>query len=258
MKNKLIIWLILSGCLGCSQTKQTTETQLSKTSINTSYDTTLAHEKLQQEYDKHISLAWKAKLKGNLVDVLGHMEKAIQVNDSIQKISNTEIIETKNTSSSLWLGLGGIFLTLSLATGSVMYYKRKRNVQQESSTNKLQQYQIAAFKQSELYQEILQAAQDESINLSPVSKPLKWISIQEHLDRLYPDFTQRLLAECPNLSETEQHICWLSKIGIPPSGIARILKLSRQAITNARSRIVKKKQKEGNPVIVFSHFIDSF
>jgi DNA-binding CsgD family transcriptional regulator len=66
------------------------------------------------------------------------------------------------------------------------------------------------------------------------------------------------LAQCPDLSETEQQICWLSKLDIQPSGIARILKLSRQAITNARSRIVKKMTLKEGENANFAHFIVNF
>ena len=40
----------------------------------------------------------------------------------------------------------------------------------------------------------------------------------------------------------------LTKIGIPPAGIARVLNLSKQAISNARSKLAKKmQQQDGEP-----------
>lgn len=150
--------------------------------------------------------------------------------------------------------IGSLLLLLFLAESIYFYIRNKKN----AKTNKQQQLRIATFKQSELYHQILQASKDDSINISPVGQPVLWVSIQENLDELYADFTKRLLAQCPDLSETEQQICWLSKLDIQPSGIARILKLSRQAITNARSRIVKKMTLKEGENANFAHFIVNF
>ena len=139
---------------------------------------------------------------------------------------------------------------------TVFFFIKKRK--RYSETDKQQQLRIATFKESELYHQIIKAAKDDNINISPISHPVLWVSIQESLDELYADFTKRLLVQCPDLSETEQQICWLSKLGIQPSGIARILKLSRQAITNARSRITKKTASKEGETINFAHFIEKF
>lgn len=137
-----------------------------------------------------------------------------------------------------WLFIVRIFVMLLPISGSIFFIIRKREKNVEA--DKQQSLLITTFKQSELYQQIHQAAKDDNINISPISQPILWVSIQENQDILFSNFTKRLLEKCPDLSETEQQICWLSKLDIHPSGIARILKLSRQAITNARSRILKK------------------
>ena len=288
MKNKLVILLILltglwsAGCTHMENLVSIKSQDVVGTDVHTNHishyydtekDTAIPYEELQKRYEKHISQAWDAKLKGSLTDVLQHFEKAIQVNDSIQKYAQTEIIYIKNNQQtrnedSWWkyilLTIGGMLLMLALR---IYFYWKKRQEEhepliklkdkEENARISQQQYDFATFKESELYREILQASQDDNINFSPITHPLKWISIQENLDTLFPDFTKKLLVQCPNLSETEQQICWLSKLGIPPSGIARILKLSRQAITNARTRIIKKMpQKEGQSTN-FAHFIES-
>ena len=273
VRNILLTSLITLWCTGCTSTEHhTPSTQTEETRVdehdhtlyyNKEKDTVMTYEELQKLYDEYISLAWKAKLEGSITDVLQHYEKAIQFNDSIQKLLQTESIHSEEyqqmkKGKAQHQGLfitGALFLLLTIA-GSIFFFikKRKRNFE----TDKQQQLRIATFKESELYHQILEAAKDDNINISPVSQPVLWISIQENLDELYSDFTKRLLVQCPDLSETEQQICWLSKLGIQPSSIARILKLSRQAITNARSRIAKKMTSKEGQIANFDHFIEKF
>ena len=275
-RNILLILLTALWCTGCtSADNHTPSTQTEETHAdehehtlyyNKEKDTVMTYEDLQKQYDEYISLAWKSKLEGSLTDVLQHYEKAIQFNDSIQKLIQTESIysekyqQMKDENARIKLIhngafiIGSLLLLLFLAESIFFYIRNKKNAE----TDKQQQLRIATFKQSELYAQILQASKDDHINISPVSQPVLWISIQEHLDELYADFTKRLLAQCPDLSETEQQICWLSKLDIQPSGIARILKLSRQAITNARSRIAKKMAFKEGESANFAHFIEKF
>lgn len=269
----LLISLIILNCVGCTfadkhtySIKQT-EDFMDTSSLyhNKEKNTAMNYEELQKQYDNYISLAWKAKLNGSLTEVLQHYEKAIHFNDSIQKLTQTETIYAEEFQHMMaenaqfkqmrqWLLIVGIPVMLLSISGGIFFIirRRKRNVE----TDKQQLLLIATFKQSKLYQQILQAAKDDNINISPISQPVFWVSIQENLDYLFSDFTKRLLEKCPDLSETEQQICWLSKLNIQPSGIARILKLSRQAITNARSRIIKKATFKEGRSISFDHFIE--
>lgn len=256
---QLILWVAL-WCAGCTNTDtpapfaQSEHHADSVLYYDKEKDTVMTYEELRLQYDDYISLAWKAKLDGSLTDVLQHYEKAIRLNDSIQKLVQPETVQFKRSRHGLLIV--GLFFSLLSMAGGALFFVWKRKIR--TKIGKRQQFRIAAFKQSELYCQILQAAKDDDINISPVSKPVMWISIQENLDGLYADFTKRLIEQCPDLSETEQQICWLSKLGIQPSGIARILKLSRQAITNARSRIAKKMSLQEGETANFARFIENF
>ena len=140
----------------------------------------------------------------------------------------------------------------------VQQRKLKARNEEIAQWNKEQKLHLLAFKQSDLYKEFIQASQDESINITPVKCPEKWMDIQDYIDTIYPDFTERLCKLCPSLSNTELHVCYLSKIGISPSGIGRILKLTRQAITNIRQRFVKRMQKVTEDIDNFDRFIEDF
>ena len=117
---------------------------------------------------------------------------------------------------------------------------------------------LMAFKQSDIYQEILLAAKDDKLNMTPLQQPGKWAVIQEYMDSIYPEFTERLCKLCPSLSDTDIQVCYLTKIGVTPSGISRILKLTRQAITNIRKRIIKKIEVTAGEISNFDHFIEEF
>lgn len=285
MKGRLTILLILAAILcgaGCSTQPDSRPQDVTDTVTLDDYplfyyrgegDTTLTSEELQKQYEHYISLAWKAKLKGSMVDVLKNFEKAISVNDSIQKITRAESIymqdyrQTKDENKMYkWLMIIGAFLlVLWLSRGVFLHIRRKNEVpevalegkESRSATDNQQKLRVATFKQSDLYHQILLASKDDNVNISPISQPVLWVSIQENLDFLFSGFTKRLMEECPDLSEIEQQICWLSKLDIQPSGIARILKLSRQAITNARSRIAKKIAGKEGDCANFAHFIES-
>ena len=95
------------------------------------------------------------------------------------------------------------------------------------------------FKKSNLYKEIWQASIEED-NFTVANSPEKWISIQNNIDSIHPGFTDKLYRITPPLTSTELKVCLLTKIGFPPSGIARVLNLSKQAISNARSKLFKK------------------
>ena len=65
---------------------------------------------------------------------------------------------------------------------------------------------LVAFKNSEVYKDLLQASKDEEFNMTPISNPSKWIYIQESIDSIYPNFTERLCKLCPSLSDKDLQV----------------------------------------------------
>jgi DNA-binding NarL/FixJ family response regulator len=114
---------------------------------------------------------------------------------------------------------------------------------------------MSEFKKTELYKEIWQASNEE--DSKTFNSPEKWTSIQEGIDNIYPGFTDKLFRLSPSLTPTELKVCWLTKIGIPPTGIARVLNLSKQAISNARSKLSKKLQEASNTMKTFDQLIEN-
>ena len=297
---------------------------------------------IKNKYNSYISLSKLEERNGNNIEALQYLRKAIKLNDSIQKITQTEAVakinslynyqhtEAENSRLILehtkqdkhFLLTLLIFLAILLLGSCTTFFlirekdkkisraeemrkqeEEKYHLSQEAihdneqkiaeldallekskiennhlqqelfevqqrklkarneeiaQWNKEQKLHLLAFKQSDLYKEFIQASQDESINITPVKCPEKWMDIQDYIDTIYPDFTERLCKLCPSLSNTELHVCYLSKIGISPSGIGRILKLTRQAITNIRQRFVKRMQKVTEDIDNFDRFIEDF
>ena len=98
---------------------------------------------------------------------------------------------------------------------------------------KEQELRITVFHRSSIYQEFKQAAINENINLCSTKLKNKWEELESAIDEAYPHFSERLTLLYPKLSVVEKQVCLLTKVGISPTGIATILKYSRQGITNS-------------------------
>lgn len=92
------------------------------------------------------------------------------------------------------------------------------------------------------------------------SKKIKkedWITLIQGIDKAYNNFTDRLKALYPSITQHELHMCYLIKINIVPSGMAKILCKSTSAISNGRTRLYQKISKqEGNGEMLDKLIID--
>ena len=68
----------------------------------------------------------------------------------------------------------------------------------------------------------------------------QWQELEERVNEVYPAFSQTLRRHCPKLKISELHVCLLVKIGIQVGGMARIMDLSKSAISNIRTRLYEK------------------
>lgn len=300
----------------------------------------ITSEDLRKKFNNYKSLSSIEKQRGNYNQALKFMEEALHLNDSINRITQTEAIakinslynyqhtEAENSKLKLnaerqknWLlSLSLIsLLAISACTYLIRYHKQKRTkilleqkrreqIEQEKYNNSLaairdnetkiaeldrllnksttendflkqellqvqkkileakneeiiqykkeQELLLADFKRTALYKEIWLASNSEDVRLSLYRHPEKWVTIQEHIDAIYPLFTARIKGIYPPLSDTELQVCWLTKLDIAPSGIARVMNLSKQAITNIRSRLTKKMKTEEQGFANFDHFIE--
>lgn len=122
-----------------------------------------------------------------------------------------------------------------LKYGTLMMEMKKLQLQNEEILllQNEQRQRIELFQKSELYKLIQQASENDAI----VVTEKDWGEIWKAIDDMYPSFNKHLNDVFPGLLMQNRQLCWLTKIGIKPIGIARILKRSRQAISNTRTKM---------------------
>jgi len=98
-----------------------------------------------------------------------------------------------------------------------------------------QRERIKLFQGSNLYKLIQQASVNDAILVTESD----WEEVWKAIDYIYPSFNRHLSDVFPGMAIQSRQLCWLTKMGIKPVGIARILKRSRQAITNTRAKLNK-------------------
>ena len=179
------------------------------------------------------------KYHSSLEAITGNLKKIAELEDTLKE---------KNTEND----------QLQQKLAEVQKEKLKAQNEAIKQWNKEQKLRLVLFKNSEVYQELILASKDETFNMTPHKHPGKWATIQAQIDTIYPDFTERLYKLCPSLSERELQVCYLTKLGMSPSDISRVLKQTRQAITNIRKRIMQKMDGITPKISNFNHFIENF
>ena len=206
---------------------------------------------IRHTYNNFRHLFTLERQKGNHAKAAEYIQKALTLKDSIDQMDKTEEIakinalynyqhfEAENARLKLsqevhknWILVLSIIILLTISCLVCLNLNRQRK--------KERKLRMSEFVKSELYKEIWTASNEEDANT--INSPEKWASIQESIDSIYPGFTDRVYQLSPSITPTELRVCWLTKIGIPPVGIARVLNLSKQAISNARSKLAKKMQ----------------
>lgn len=71
-------------------------------------------------------------------------------------------------------------------------------------------------------------------------KEVHWIELRKEIDATYNDFTNRLYALYPKLSEVELHVCYLIKVSISASDIAALVCLKNNSVSSIRKRLYQK------------------
>lgn len=112
-----------------------------------------------------------------------------------------------------------------------------------------------SLNKSDIYQLFHQAIHQEDKSKSITEE--SWKELRQIIDATYNNFTEKLYALYPQITEHELRICYLIKIQIPVKGIAKILLLSLPAISNSRTRLYKKIHgKEGKAEMLDKFILD--
>lgn len=128
----------------------------------------------------------------------------------------------------------------------------ERQVQDEQNA---QTEAVSQLRQTEIcrwFQE--QAGKDASSSSVRVTQ---WNALKEEIARYYPQFFEKLYA-LTRLSEQEERVCMLIKIGLSSASIARLTNRSPEAISSTRRRLcVKVFHREGCNPKEWNAFIES-
>lgn len=95
---------------------------------------------------------------------------------------------------------------------------------------------ISSFHHSAIYLLIVGSCKDPYFRM----KEAHWIELRKEIDATYNDFTDRLYALYPKLSETELRVCYLIKVGISASDIAALICLKNNSVSSIRKRLYQK------------------
>ena len=118
----------------------------------------------------------------------------------------------------------------------------ERTNQQIEAAQAERELQIMNLKQSKIYNRFHHACHDSNIKLTDKD----WSELVKAIDIAYPGFSGKLYVYCPKLSNIELQICCLVKISISASDIAVLIKRTRPAVTQTRTRLYRKMSgKEG-------------
>lgn len=275
---------------------------------------------IHKKFDNYIGLGWMEKKRGNTKQALEYLEKALWLNDSIQKITRTEEIakinslynyqhtEAENSRLQLkqeqhekmLLAAALIILTAAMLCVWLVISRQQERKKFKDNEEKLKQLHKLAEQQNqtileankEKIKELENTLQDntqqkgelekqmahiqvellkwqnQGIQLSINQKELAvkaltatdayirfrrvslgekieikasdWTELRSEINLAYPNFLTNLQELYPKMSLVETKICLLTKIGMPPAHIAKVLGYSRSSITTSRDRLYKK------------------
>ena len=202
-----------------------------------------------------------------------------KLNDSIQLITNTELVarmnalynyhlyESKAKESEMSSQRRGIMIAiLSLVLCGILlciyYYVRYSKQEQRLLKLKIEKYEHLKEHWDKLEPKVKEENKQKIENAEIYRKvkrivncPLDsskltdedWKSLEELVNNLYPQFTEKLFDLC-KMNLQELHICLLLKIQINPSAISVLTNRSKEAITASRRRLYKKAfHQDGSP-----------
>lgn len=177
----------------------------------------------QKEEQEKYSVARQQENERKIQEIKKQLQ---QTNEENEKISNSQIQNLKNQlSRSAKKQLEAQQKILELSNLLIDAKKYETLILKDT------------FENSPIYELFHKAASENS---KTKIKDQDWILLRQEIDKAYNDFTNRLKALFPPITEHELRLCYLIKTNIIPSGMAQILNISTSAISNGRSRLYKK------------------
>ena len=102
-----------------------------------------------------------------------------------------------------------------------------------------------------LYKYLRHAAQNDALLINEEG----WKKVEAEMAVLHPHLGQKLYAYGIHLTDIQMRVCWMARLRIPPKEMSTILKLTKQGVSNIRSRLYQKFLGEKGNGLMFDEFI---
>ena len=173
-------------------------------------------------------------------DLEQHSEQVQRIKGEydLQMQKNALRAEQKLKSLYLYLILGGLVVALLVALLLLRQKTLSAKLKAEEMKNQLE----LELKKNKVY--VTALALTEQITASTLDFELKdseWDDFVELIDRIYGDFTKRLVEQYPALTKSDLQICCLTKQGFSNQVISILMNLQTNSYARRKSRIKQEK-----------------
>lgn len=162
--------------------------------------------------------------------------KLLQLNSDLQS-------EVRKDKSLMTMVICGCLLMAFIAIAVVYYLRMNRSKRKDEMIEWHEETHVKAEPQEpvrrQFYDKEIYELISNHIASSKVLKPSDWTLIEERLLSSFPAFKDNLYSVY-NFSETEYHVCLLTKLEVSPSNIAKLLALSNSSVSQIRLRLQRK------------------
>ena len=162
----------------------------------------------------------------------------IKTEYDLQMQKNRLKAEQKLKTLYLYLILGGLVTALAI----VLLLLRQKTLSAKLKSEEMKNQMEMALKKNKVY--VTALALTEQITASTLDFNLKeteWDDFVTLIDKVYGDFTQRLMAQYPTLTKSDLQICCLTKQGFSNQVISILMNLQTNSYARRKSRIKQEK-----------------
>ena len=162
----------------------------------------------------------------------------IKADYDLQMQKNNLEAEQKLKSLYLYLILGGLVVTLAV----VLLLLRQKTLNAKLKSEEMKNQLELELKKNKVY--VTALALTEQITASTLDFDLKeneWDEFVMLIDKVYSDFTKRLMEKYPTLTKSDLQICCLTKQGFNNQVISILMNLQTNSSARRKSRIKQEK-----------------
>ena len=168
----------------------------------------------------------------------GEQMQHIKADYDLQMQKNNLEAEQKLKSLYLYLILGGLVVALAI----VLLLLRQKTLSAKLKTEEMKNQLELELKKNKVY--VTALALTEQITASTLDFNLnenEWDDFVDLIDKVYSDFTKRLMEKYPTLTKSDLQICCLTKQGFSNQVISILMNLQTNSYARRKSRIKQEK-----------------